>query len=74
MALASRAMQWSVLTEEKQKSQLSLPEFRFIKTIYNNVRGGNYMTFLACTSALHCSKRRATSRWPLKAEQCSGVS
>ena len=33
MAIASRAMQWSALTEEKQKSQLSQPEFRFIKTI-----------------------------------------
>jgi hypothetical protein len=33
MALASRAMQWGVLTEEKQKSQLSHPEFRFIKTV-----------------------------------------
>jgi hypothetical protein len=32
-------MQWGVLTEEKQKSQLSHPEFRFIKTIYNNVWG-----------------------------------
>ena len=29
----SRVMQWSALTEEKQKNQLSQPEFRFIKTI-----------------------------------------
>ena len=33
MATESRTMQWSALTEEKQKSQLSQPEFRFIKTI-----------------------------------------
>ena len=33
VAVVSRPMQWGVLTEEKQKSQLSQPEFRFIKTI-----------------------------------------
>ncbi len=37
MAIGSRPMQWgvhkTVLTEGKQKSQLSQPEFRFIKTI-----------------------------------------
>jgi hypothetical protein len=33
IALASREMQWGALTEEKQKNQLSQPEFRFIKTI-----------------------------------------
>jgi hypothetical protein len=32
MVFASRANQWGALTEEKQKSQLSKPEFRFIKT------------------------------------------
>ena len=32
-AFGSRPMQWSHLTEEKQKSKLSQPEFRFIKTI-----------------------------------------
>ena len=32
-AIASRVMQWGVLTEEKQKNQLSQPEFRFITTI-----------------------------------------
>jgi hypothetical protein len=32
MAIASRAMQWSVLTEEKKKNQLAQTEFRFIKT------------------------------------------
>ncbi len=33
VAIASRVMQWSAVTEEKQKNQLSQPEFRFIKTI-----------------------------------------
>ncbi len=33
MAMGSRMMQWSVLTEEKQKNQLAQTEFRFIKTI-----------------------------------------
>jgi hypothetical protein len=40
----------------------------------NNVKGGgNYRTVIASTSALHCSKRRQTSRWPVRADQCSGV-
>ncbi len=33
MAAVSRVNQWGPLTEEKQKSQLEQPEFRFIKTI-----------------------------------------
>jgi hypothetical protein len=33
VAKESRVMQWGLLTEEKQKSQLSQKEFRFIKTI-----------------------------------------
>jgi hypothetical protein len=33
VAIPSRLMQWSVLTEEKQKNQLARTEFRFIKTI-----------------------------------------
>jgi hypothetical protein len=33
MAKESRTNQWGGLPEEKQKSQLSQPEFRFIKTI-----------------------------------------
>jgi hypothetical protein len=33
MAIESRFMQWGLLTEEKQKNQLSQKEFRFIKTI-----------------------------------------
>ena len=32
-ASASRIMQWSALTEEKQKNELAQTEFRFIKTI-----------------------------------------
>jgi hypothetical protein len=33
MAMVNRVMKWVPLTEEKQKNQLSQPEFRFIKTI-----------------------------------------
>ncbi len=33
VAPSSRGMQWSVLTEEKQKNQLAQTEFRFIKTL-----------------------------------------
>jgi hypothetical protein len=54
-ALASRAMQWSVLTEEKQKNELAQKEFRFIKTIIIT-RGGNYpQQSFASISALQCS-------------------
>jgi hypothetical protein len=66
-ALLSRAMQWSATTEEKQKNELAQTEFRFIKTIIK-MRGGNYVWSFASTSALLCSKRRATSRWPFSAE------
>ena len=62
-AIPNRQMQWSSSTAEKQKNQLAQTEFRFIKTIII-IRGGNYMLFFAFTSALHCSKRRQTSRWP----------
>jgi hypothetical protein len=31
VAIGSRDMQWSLLTEEKQKNQLAQTEFRFIK-------------------------------------------
>ena len=72
VAKLSRVMQWSVLTEGKQKNELAQKEFRFIKTIII-IRGGNYPSFFASISALHCSKRRATSRWPFSAERCSGV-
>ena len=73
VAGVSREMQWSVLTEGKQKNELAQTEFRFIKTIIVIIRGGNYLLFFAPISALHCSKRRVASRWPSKADQCSGV-
>ena len=72
VASSSRAMQWSALTEEKQKNQLAQTELHFTNTIII-IRGGNYSVFFASTSALHCSKRRQTSRWPLEADKCSGV-
>ena len=63
-AKLSRVMQWSLFTEEKQKNELSnKTKFGFIKTIII-IRGGNYRSVFAFTSALHCSKRRQTSRWP----------
>ena len=73
VAILSRAMQWSGLTEEKQKNELAQKEFRFIKTIKIIIRSGNYYSVFASTSALHCSKRRQTSRRPVRADQCSGV-
>jgi hypothetical protein len=36
VATPSRGMQWSALTEGKQKNELAQKEFRFIKTITNN--------------------------------------
>ncbi len=66
-ATESRVMQWSPLPEEKQKNQLALKEFRFIKTIIIT-RGGNHFQFFASTLALHCSKRRETSRWLQRAD------
>jgi hypothetical protein len=39
----------------------------------NNNKGGSYYQLDDCTSALYCSKRTEISRWPLAAEQCSGV-
>ncbi len=71
VAFLSRPMQWSELTEGKQTNELAQKEFRFIKTMI--MRGGNYLLAFASISALHCSKRRQTSRWPLQADQCSGV-
>jgi hypothetical protein len=71
-ATGSRGMQWGPLTEEKQKNELAQKEFRFIKTIII-IRGGNYLMFFASISALHCSKRRVTSRRPSRADKCSGV-
>ena len=72
VAFFSRLMQWSLLTEEKKKNQLAQTEFRFIKTIII-IRGGNYLQSFASISALHCSKRRQSSRWPYSADRCSGV-
>jgi hypothetical protein len=36
VAIASRPMQWSALTEKKEKNQLAQTEFRFIKKNNNN--------------------------------------
>jgi hypothetical protein len=70
--MSSRVMQRSVLPEEKHKNSVAQTEARFIKTIM--IRGGcNYLQSFASTSALHCSKRRQISRWPLKAQLCSAV-
>jgi hypothetical protein len=42
-AIASRDMQWSFFTEEKQQSQFAQTEFCFIKTIIISIiRVGNY--------------------------------
>lgn len=68
----NRAMQWSVLTELKQKNELAQNEFRFIRTIIIT-RIVNYRKSFASISALHCSKRRQISRWWWSADQCSGV-
>jgi hypothetical protein len=51
-AMESRAMQWSGLTEEKQKNQLAQTEFHFIQTI-TIIREGNNYLFSASISALH---------------------
>ena len=73
-ARISRGMQWSALTEEKEKNELAQKEFCFIKTIIIIIiRGGNYPMSFASISALHCSKRRQTSRWPSRAQRCSGA-
>jgi hypothetical protein len=64
-AIGSRVKQWGQLTEENQKNELAQKEFRFIKAIIIIIRGGNYSLFFASISALHCSKRRQTSRRPI---------
>ncbi len=61
VAVHSRPMQWGPLTGGKQKNELAQKEFRFIKTIII-IKGGNYYWSFASISALHCSKRRVTSR------------
>ena len=42
VAIVSRVIQWSALTEGKQKNELAQKEFRFIKTIIL-MKGGNYL-------------------------------
>ncbi len=71
VAIHSRPMQCSVLTEGKQKNKLAQTEFRFIKTTII-IREGNYLPSFASMSALHCSKRRVMSRWPYIADKRSG--
>jgi hypothetical protein len=68
--MESRPMQWGALTEGKQKNELAQTKFRFIKTIIIIIiiRVGNYSLPFASISALHCSKRRVTSRWPPAAD------
>jgi hypothetical protein len=63
VTMPSREMQWSLLPEGRQKNELAQTEFRFIETIII-IKGGNYLPFFASISALHCSKRRVTSRRP----------
>jgi hypothetical protein len=62
-ATESRPMQWSALTEGKQKNELAQTKFCFIKTI-TIIRGGNYPLLFASISGLHCNKRRVISKWP----------
>ena len=47
VAIDSRPMQWSALTEGNQKNELAQTEFRFIKTIIVIIRGGNYLSVFA---------------------------
>ena len=71
-AIVSRVNQWGALTEGKRKNELAnKTEVRFKKTTI--IRGGNYLRSFASISALHCSKRRQTSRWPCIADKISGV-
>jgi hypothetical protein len=72
VAIVSRPMQWSLLTEGKQNNQLAQTEVLLIKTI-TIIGGGNYSQHFASTTALHCSKRRQISRLPQRADRCSGV-
>ena len=72
VAAESRVMQWGPFPEGKQKNELARTEFRFIKATII-IRGGNHLKSFASTSALHCSKRRQTSRWPLIADHIRGV-
>ena len=54
VAIHSRAMQWSPLTEEKQKNDLAQTEFRSIKTIINKggaITCGPSHLYQRCTAA-----------------------
>ena len=49
VTMVSRPMQWSPLTEEKEKNQLAQTEFRFIKTIIITIiiiKGGQLLEVL----------------------------
>ena len=79
-APVSRPMQRSALPEAKQKNQLAAYIFSLHKIIIIITGaiiitgGGNHVRLsFASISALHCSKRRVTSRWPLLEAQCNGV-
>jgi hypothetical protein len=63
-------MQWCASTEEKLKNQLAQTESLHNNNNNNNNNkgGSSYLLVFASTSALHCSKIRQTSMWPLEAE------
>jgi hypothetical protein len=61
VANGSSVEQWSVLTEEKEMSQLAKTNW-FLKKNNNNKGGGKYSWSFASTSALHCSRRREIFR------------
>ncbi len=46
VAIGSRDMQWSALTEENQKNQLAQTECRFMKNNNNNNKGGQLLLVL----------------------------
>ena len=54
VAIVSRAMQWSALTEAKKKNQLAQTEFRFINTtiiIRGAITGRPSPLYQRCTAA-----------------------
>ena len=67
-AIASTVMQWSGLTEEKQKNQLAQAEFRFIKTIKTTttIRAAA----ITCCSPAHERRRDPRSNGPEHAQGC----
>jgi hypothetical protein len=48
VAVVSRDMQWSALTEEKKKNQLAQKEFRFVKTITMISGGHTKQRYVEC--------------------------